>query len=74
MHSEHMELWKGLFQLEVRSVEQGLIPYVGQLEHPSVPVERWVIDPNIPGLLDGPCDVLRLPTHSEDIVHTGMMT
>ena len=44
MYSEDLELWKGPFKLECRGFEQELIPYVGQLELPSVPVGGWIID------------------------------
>ena len=52
------ELWKGLFTLEVRGVKQDLTLYMGQLEISSVPVEGWIIDPDMHGLLDGPCNVV----------------
>ena len=45
MCSEHLELWKGLMKLEVRGVEQDLIPYIEQLKLPGVPVEGWIIGP-----------------------------
>ena len=43
-----------LFEVEVRGVEQDLIPYVGQLVLANVPIERWIIDPYEHGLLDDP--------------------
>ena len=38
----------------------------------NVPVERWIIDPDVHGLLDDSCDVVHLPTYSA-VVHPGMM-
>ena len=60
MHSDHLVLWTSLFKFELCGVKQDLIPYVGQLVLPNVPVEGWVIDPDKHGLLDGPCDVAGL--------------
>ena len=45
-------MWKGIFKLKVRNVELDLIPYVGQLELPNVPVEEWITDPDIHSILD----------------------
>ena len=56
-----------------KGVEQDLIPYVGQLELSSVPVKGWVIDPDVYGLLYGPCNVVCLPTHHGEVVHTDVM-
>ena len=36
--------------------EQDLIPYVRQLVFSNVPVERWIIDPDVHCLLHGPGD------------------
>ena len=74
MCSEHLKLWKGLFKLEFRGIEQDLILSVGQLRFPNVPVEGRIIDLDIHGLLDGPCNVVRLPTHNEEVFHPGRMT
>ena len=63
-----------LFKLEVRGVEQDLIPYVRQLKLSNNPIKVWIIDPDIHGLLDGPCDVVRLPNHNGEVVCHGMMT
>ena len=72
MQSEQLELWKGLFKLEVRGVKQDLIPYVRQLELPKAPVKGWIIDPNV---LNGTCHVVWLPTHNGDVFfHPGMLT
>ena len=43
---------------KVRGAEQDLITYVGQLELTDAAVERWIIDPDAHGLLDGPCNVM----------------
>ena len=72
--SELLELWKGLLKLEVRGIEQDLIPYVRQLELPTVPVEEWAIHPDLHGHLDGPCDVVQLPAHIGEFFHPDMMT
>ena len=53
MCSEYLEMWQNLLKLEVRSIEQVLIPCVGQLELPSVPIDGWIIDPDICKLPDG---------------------
>ena len=39
--------------MEVRSAEQDLIPYVGQLVLLNASVEGWIIDNYIHSLLDG---------------------
>ena len=54
---------KGLLEMEVKGIKQDLIQYVGQLECASVPIEGWVIDPDVYGLLGGSCDVY-IPTNS----------
>ena len=43
-----------MFEVDVRGVEQDLIPYVGQWVLANVPVEGWIIDPYEHSLLDGP--------------------
>ena len=48
----------GLLEVDGRSVLQDLIPYVGQLIFPQVPVEGWVIDTDEHGLFYGPGDAL----------------
>ena len=67
-------LWKGLFQLDVWGVKQDLILYVGQQVLSNILFERWIIDPDIHGLFDGPCNVVRYPTQNGEIVHLCMMT
>ena len=47
---------------------------MGQLKLAYVPVKEWIIDPDVHGLLDGPCDVVHLPTQNGNILHTDMMT
>ena len=44
----------GLFEVEVRGVQQDLIPYVGHMVLPNVPVEGWIIDPYVHSLLECP--------------------
>ena len=73
MHIEQLELWKGLFKSEVRVFEQDVIPCVGQLELHHVPVEIWIIDPDVHGLLDGPCNVVWLPAHNGEAVYLVMI-
>ena len=57
--------------MEVRGVEQELIPYVEQLKLPNVAVEEWIIDPDI----HSHChyDGLLFPTYNGEVVHPGMM-
>ena len=50
------ELQGGPFEVEVRNVEQDLIPDVGQLVLSNVPVMGWIIDPYEHSLLDSPSD------------------
>ena len=57
--------------MEVRGVEQDIIPYVRQLVLHSVAVEGWIIDSNV---LDGPGKGMWPPTHNWGIVQFGMMT
>ena len=63
-----------LLKVEGRGVEQDLIPYVGQLELVNIPVEGWIIDPYVCGLLDFTSDVVYLPTHYKEAVHTDVIT
>ena len=65
---------KVLLEMEGRDVLQDLIPNVGQLELVYLPLKRWIIDPDVCGLLDGPGDALCLPTHYGEIVATDVMT
>ena len=45
---------------------------MGQLE--LVPIKGWIIDPDVPGLLDGPSNTVWLPNHYGEIVLTDVMT
>ena len=60
--------------MEVRGVEQDFIPCVGQLVPANVSFEGWIIDPDVRGLLDGPCGVGYLSTHYAEVFHADMMT
>ena len=44
-----------------------------KLKLPNVPVEALIIDPDKYGLLDGPFNVVRVPTHNGEVIHPGMM-
>ena len=57
--------------MEVRGIKQDLIPYVGnqELQWFYWGMEQW---PDIHGLVDGPCDVVYLPTHYGEVVHPGV--
>ena len=55
-------------------IEQDLLPYMGQLKLAYVPIEGWIIDPDVQGLLDGSCDVVFHPTYYGKVVHTEVMT
>ena len=74
MCSKYLELWKGLFKFEVRCAKKYLMLYMGHLKLPSVPVDGQITDPDIHDLLDYPCDVVRIPIHSGEIVHCDIMT
>ena len=65
---------KRLLEAEVRGIEQDLIQNARQLELVNVPTQGWIIDPDVYGLLDGPCNVVFLPTHNGEVVHLGVMT
>ena len=66
--------WEGGYlRLEGKVIKQDPIPYAGELEFVSASIEGWVIDPEVHGLLDSPCDVVCLPTHCGEVVHTGVM-
>ena len=60
--------------MEGRGIEQDIIPYMVRLELSNVPIEGWIFDSDIYGLLDGPCDVVHLPTHYGKVIYTGVMT
>ena len=38
-----------------------------------IPVEGWVIDPDVHGLLDGSSDTMCLPAYNNETVHTVRM-
>ena len=59
--------------MEVRVIEQDLISYMGQLEFANIPVEGWITDTDVCGLLDGSCDVVCLCTHNLEVVHPGVV-
>ena len=52
-----------LFKVQGMGIEQNVIQYVGQQEFSNDPIEGCIIGPDVHGLLDGPCDVVCLPTH-----------
>ena len=56
------------------SVQQDLIPYAGQLEIVNVPIEGWIIYPDVHGLLYDSCGVVCLPTCHGEVFHTDMLT
>ena len=47
--------------------------HVGQLVLADVPIEGWIIDPTVHGLLDGSCSVMCLPTHNGEFFHPAVM-
>ena len=47
---------------------------MGQLELANVLTEVWIIDHDVHGLADGPCDVEHLPTHYGEAVDPFVMT
>ena len=51
----------------------GSHPKCWQLEFANVPVKEWIINPSVHGLLDGPSDVVCLPVHYGEIVHSDVM-
>ena len=61
-HSGQLGWASDLLELEVRGFKQAIIPYMGQQDLGSVSSEGLIIDPDVHGLLDGPCDVVLLPT------------
>ena len=60
----------GLLEVEGRGVLQDLIPYVGHLAFPQVPVEIWVTDIGEHGLLDCPGDTICFPAYNGEAAHT----
>ena len=59
---------RGLLKVECRGIKQDFIPYVGQMEFVNVSIEGWIIGCDLHGFLDGPCDVMCLPTHYGEVV------
>ena len=60
--------------MKVRGIEQDLISYVGQLDLASVPIEEWIIDPDVYGLPDGFMTLYASPAYSGKVFHPGVMT
>ena len=65
---------EGIFEVEVRGVEQDLMSSVGQLVFPSAAVEGWITNPYVHSLLDSAGKVMGLPTHNGEILQFGVMT
>ena len=55
-------------------VLQDLIPYVWKLAFSYIPLEVWVIDLDVHGLLDGPSDDICLPAYNNETVNTDKMS
>ena len=66
--------WRMLLEMEGRGVEQDLLSYVGILELAIVPVEGWIIYPDVHGLFYCPSDVMNLPIDYGEVVYTDVMT
>ena len=49
-------------------------PHVLQLVISTVPIEGWIINPYVYGLLDGPGEVVWFSTHTGEIIQLGLMT
>ena len=64
----------GLFEFEVWSVEEALMPYVEQLLLSNVSIIRWIINSYVYGLLDGPGKIVWFSTHNGEIFHTDLVT
>ena len=64
---------KGVFNFEGMGFEQDIL-LVGQLQLLNIPIQEWIIDPDVHGLLDGPWDIVGLPTHYGEVVHNDMMS
>ena len=47
---------------------------MGKLELVNIPIEGWIIDLDVHGLLDGPCSAVSLSTYYGEVVHPGVMT
>ena len=63
----------GCFRLRTGVLSRTSSHVWGQLELANVPIEGWIIDPDVHGLFDGPCDVVHLSTHYGEVVHTDVM-
>ena len=55
--------------MEGRGVLQDLIPHVGELELPQIPVVGLIIDPYDHGFLDDHGNAMHLPTNNRKTVH-----
>ena len=53
---------------------QDLIPYMQKLVFSYIPVEGWMIDLDLHGLLDGPSDAMCLPSYNKETVCTDRMS
>ena len=62
-----------LLEMKGRCVLQDLIPNVVQLEFATIPVKGWIIDPDVHDLLDGISNVVWLPAHYRETVHSDAM-
>ena len=60
--------------MEGRGIKHDLISCVGQLELANIPIEGSIIEPDEQGIHDGSCDLVCLPTHYGENVHTDVMT
>ena len=63
-----------LFELQIRGVEQDIIPYVGQCVLSNVPIERCIIQPYVHSLLEGSGEGMWLLIHNVEIVQCSTMT
>ena len=68
------QLSEGLFKVEGRGIKQDLIQDVRRLELTNVRIEGRIIGPDIHDLLDGPFEVICLPTHYGEVVHTNVVS
>ena len=46
---------------------------MGQLDFANVPIKRWMIDPDVHGLLEGPTGVVCLLADYGNVVHINAM-
>ena len=68
-----MATGKAFLEMEGRGVLQDLIPMMGQLKLAYVPINGWIIDYYVHGLLDGYSNVAHLPIHHGKFVHIDVM-